>query len=102
MAIGWIHRKPGSIRYDEEDMNAADGSATGSSPLVSVIIPAYQATPYIADTLDSVLAQTFTSYEVILVNDASPDTKDLERAIEPYRNPIVYIMHENRGQPGPR
>jgi glycosyltransferase involved in cell wall biosynthesis len=75
---------------------------TESSPLVSVIVPAYRAAPYIGDTLDSILAQSFTSYEIIVVNDGSPDTEDLERVLSPYREKIVYIAQENRGQAGAR
>jgi len=67
-----------------------------------VIVPAYRAAPYIAETLDSVLAQSFTSYEIIVVNDGSPDTEDLERVLEPYRGHIAYIVQENRGQAGAR
>jgi glycosyltransferase involved in cell wall biosynthesis len=73
-----------------------------SSPLVTVIVPAYGAAPYIAGTIDSILAQSFTSYEIIVVNDGSPDTKDLERVLDPYRGKIVYTVQENRGQAGAR
>lgn len=66
-------------------------------PLVSVIIPAYQIASYIAETLDSVFAQTVTDFEVIIVNDGSPDTKELERALAPYRDRIHYVRQENRG-----
>src|SRR6266404_2315868 len=83
-------------------MPAADRSSTQSSPVVSVIIPAYMATPYIAGTLDSILAQTFAGFEIIVVNDGSPDTEDMERALEPYRSSIVYIAQENQGQAGAR
>jgi len=65
--------------------------------LVSVIIPAYRAAQCIAATLDSLLAQTFTDYETILVNDGSPDTVALERALEPYRDRITYFCQENQG-----
>jgi cellulose synthase/poly-beta-1,6-N-acetylglucosamine synthase-like glycosyltransferase len=41
------------------------------APAVSVIIPAYGVTQYIAETLDSVFAQTFRDFEVIVVNDGS-------------------------------
>jgi len=46
-------------------------------PRVSVIIPAYNTAHYIEATLESVLAQTFPDYEVIVVNDGSPDTPAL-------------------------
>lgn len=68
-----------------------------SGVLVSVVIPAYNAAPYIADTLDSVFAQTFRSFEVIVVNDGSPDTAALEQALQPYLSRIRYLKQENRG-----
>ncbi len=58
-------------------------SATPLSPAVSVVIPAYLAAADIRDALDSVFAQTFSNFEVIVVNDGSPDTRELEQAIEP-------------------
>lgn len=66
-------------------------------PAVSVVIPAYNVAPYIGETLRSVFAQTFTDYEVVLVNDGSPDTEELERALAPYIDRIRYIKQENRG-----
>ncbi len=71
-------------------------------PAVSVVIPAYNAAPYISEALDSVLAQTFTDYEIIVVNDGSPDTAELGRALAPYLRHIVYIEQENRGPGGAR
>jgi glycosyltransferase involved in cell wall biosynthesis len=72
------------------------------SPRISIIIPAYQAATYIAATLDSVLAQTFTDYEIIVVNDGSPDTRELEAVLEPYRGRLRYISQENHGPAGAR
>ena len=66
-------------------------------PDVSVIAPAYNTAPYIAAMIKSVLAQTYTSYEIIVVNDGSPDTPAMERALAPYRDRIVYLLQENRG-----
>jgi Glycosyl transferase family 2 len=67
------------------------------APLVSVIIPAFNAAGHIVAALDSVFAQEFSDYEVILTNDGSPDTERLEQAIEPYRSRIIYLKQENRG-----
>ena len=76
---------------------AFESRALNASPQLSVIIPAYNIAPYIAETLESVFAQTFTGYEVIVVNDGSPDTKDFETALRPYLDRIVYLKQENGG-----
>lgn len=68
-----------------------------SAPTVSIIMPSYRVAEYIGAALDSVLAQTFTDYEIIVINDGSPDTDELEIVLEPYRDHIVYIKQENRG-----
>ncbi len=70
--------------------------------LVSVIIPAYRAAESIAATLDSVFAQTWQDYEVIVVNDGSPDSEEMEKALEPYRERITYLRQENQGPGGAR
>ncbi|HKS27234.1 MAG TPA: glycosyltransferase family A protein [Pyrinomonadaceae bacterium] len=66
-------------------------------PAVSVIIPCYRAAGYIRDALCSVFAQTFRDFEVIVVNDGSPDTEEFELALEPYLDRVVYLKQENRG-----
>jgi len=71
-------------------------------PLVSVIMPAYQAAERIRETLDSVFAQTYPNFEVLLVNDGSPDTEALEQAIRSYGARLIYIRQENRGPSGAR
>ncbi len=42
-------------------------------PAISVIIPMYNTEKYIGECLDSILAQTFTDYEIIVVDDCSKD-----------------------------
>lgn len=42
-------------------------------PLISVIVPVYNVEPYLRDCVDSIIAQTYTNLEIILVDDGSPD-----------------------------
>jgi glycosyltransferase involved in cell wall biosynthesis len=69
----------------------------GSNPRVSVIIPVYGTAPFVAEALDSVLSQTYTDYEIIVVNDGSPDSKLLDEVLVPYLGRITCIVQENRG-----
>jgi len=64
---------------------------------VSVIIPAYNAAERISATLDSVLSQTFQNFEILVINDGSPDTERLEEILDSYRTRIIYIKQVNRG-----
>jgi len=66
-------------------------------PLVSVIIPAYRCAEYIAQGVESVLAQSLNDFELIVVNDGSPDTSELEIALQPYRPQIQYLKQANGG-----
>ena len=70
---------------------------TKSSPKVSVIIPSYNTAPYIGETLASICAQEFTDYEVIVINDGSPDTEQLERVLTVDRDWIIYLKQANGG-----
>jgi glycosyltransferase involved in cell wall biosynthesis len=74
----------------------------GSPPRVSIIVPCYNTAALIANCLDSVFAQTFSGYEVGVVNDGSPDTAQLEQALKPYREKIAYIEQQNKGAAGAR
>ena len=67
---------------------------SATAPTVSVIIPAYNAAKFIGETLNSVFRQTFTSYEVIVINDGSLDTEDLERELKRY--PEGLSLHQAR------
>ena len=44
-----------------------------ASPLISIVIPSYNQAKYIAYNLDSILAQTYSNFEVIFIDDGSKD-----------------------------
>lgn len=68
------------------------------APAVSVIVPCYRVTAFIAETLESLRAQTFRNFETIVVasNDAGDNT-ELERALAPYRDEVVFIKQKKHG-----
>lgn len=66
-------------------------------PRVSVVIPAYNVAGFIGETLDSVIGQKFREHEIIVVNDGSPDTDALERALHTRLEEIIYIKQRNLG-----
>jgi glycosyltransferase involved in cell wall biosynthesis len=79
-----------------------ESSVVRAKPQVSVIMPSYNTAHLIAGSLDSVLQQTFSDFEIIVVNDGSPDTEELESVLAPYMSRIVYIKQENKRASGAR
>jgi len=74
---------------------------TQFTPLFSVVIPCYKVANYIGDCLESVLAQTFQSFEIICVDDGSPDST--VEIIKQYSDDRIRIIHQiNRGLSGAR
>ena len=69
-----------------------------SNPLLSVIIPVYQVEKYIGQCLDSVLGQTYTNLDIILVDDGGTDSSvDICREYQKKDNRIRIISQENGG-----
>ena len=65
------------------------------TPKVSVIIPVYNCELYIAQAIESVLNQTYTDYEIIVINDGSTD--NTYQVLQPYMKKIRYFSQENKG-----
>lgn len=72
-----------------------------TNPRISVIIPVYQVEKYISNTIKSVIAQTYTDYEIILVNDGTTDNsiqiaeEILNNSCRPFR--IINTINGGQG-----
>lgn len=62
---------------------------------VSVVIPFYSHVEWLYEAIESVLSQTYTNYEIIVVNDGSKE--DLSEFLEKYGDKIHYLYQENAG-----
>ena len=66
-------------------------------PVLSIIVPVYKAEKYLQDCIESILSQTFTDFELILINDGSPDKSGLicdEYAMKDQR---IKVIHKPNG-----
>ncbi|MEA5604524.1 glycosyltransferase family A protein [Nostoc sp. UHCC 0252] len=67
-------------------------------PLVSVIVPAYNAEDFIGRTLNSILSQTYTNIEVLVVDDGSQDrTAEIVKSYVEKDNRVILLRQENSG-----
>lgn len=57
------------------------------SPLVSILMPVYKTAPYLKEAMDSMLSQTFKDFELIVLNDCSPDNAD--EILDTYDDPRI-------------
>jgi teichuronic acid biosynthesis glycosyltransferase TuaG len=65
-------------------------------PVVSIIMPVFNAEGYISAAIDSVVDQSFSDFELLIINDGSTDlTEQLIKRNEDHR--IIYFKQENRG-----
>ena len=64
-------------------------------PLVSIIIPAYNAQEFIAQTIDSILGQTYSNIEIIVVDDGSVDRTS--QIVRGYKDRVRYYYQDNSG-----
>lgn len=85
---------------NEQTANSLNVSDT--APLVSVIMPTYNCGKYIAQSVESVIAQTMTNWELIIIDDnGTDDTDEIVFGFQQrYPNKITYIKMPQNGGPG--
>lgn len=74
-----------------------------NQPLVSIITPFFQAEKYFQEAIESVIAQTYPHWELLLIDDGSQDrsTAIAQKYADQYPEQIIYLQHpnhENRGK----
>jgi len=84
-------------RCQESELTGQSTEAT--SPVVSVVIPCYNQAQYLPEAVESVVHQTFTDWECIIVNDGSPDqTSQVARdLIARYPGKRIYLLEKKNG-----
>jgi len=83
-------------------MNSGSAMDAEKQPFFTVVIPTYNRSAMLAEAIDSVLAQTFTDFELIVIDDHSQD--DTAQVVAPFADPrICYLLNErSKGACGTR
>jgi glycosyltransferase involved in cell wall biosynthesis len=68
-----------------------------NTPVVSVIVPVYKVEQYLHKCLDSIFNQTFTGFELLLINDGSPDTSGQICDEYAQKDSRVRVFHKENG-----
>ena len=67
------------------------------SPVISIITPVYKAEKYLSACIESILAQTLTDFELILVDDGSPDNSGIICDNYAARDKRIIVIHKTNG-----
>ena len=65
-----------------------------TEPLVSVVMPAYKCERYISKAIESVIQQTYTNWELIVINDDSPDSSEAIAQEYAKKNSRIRVIHQ--------
>jgi glycosyltransferase involved in cell wall biosynthesis len=81
--------------------NAHGKAGTDASPLVTVVLPAYNHARYVAEAIASVDAQTYANLELVVIDDGSTDATAAAVAdcLAAFARPVRFIQRANRGAP---
>ncbi len=84
----------------EQGNHLATPLSTTKSPLISIIVPVYNGSKYINTAIKSILKQSYSNYEIIVIDDGSTD--DTHDQLQPYEDKIRYLYQANEGSASAR
>lgn len=71
-----------------------------ANPIISVIVPVYKAEKYLSKCIDSILNQSFTDFELLLINDGSPDRSGEICEAYAEKDMRIRVFHQQNGGVG--
>ena len=92
--------KNDKLSENAENVSATHDASCESSPTppkISVIVPVYKAEKFLAECIESVLAQTFADFELVLVDDGSPDNSGKICDDFATRDSRIRVFHKENG-----
>jgi len=66
-----------------------------NTPMITVLMPAYNAEKYIGEAIDSVLKQSFTDFELLIINDGSTD--DTKKVVGSFNDDRIVLVEQVHG-----
>ncbi|MDJ0570887.1 MAG: glycosyltransferase [Pleurocapsa sp. MO_192.B19] len=84
----------------EHDNHLTKSLFSTKFPLISIVVPVYNGSKYIEAAIKSILNQTYSNYEIIVVDDGSTD--DTRDKLKPYEDEICYLYQTNKGSASAR
>lgn len=100
MTTNILSAKPSVCQASTANSAFTDSKSTLSAPTVSIIIPVYNGEAFIQAALDTVFAQTFNDYEIIVVDDGSTDAT--MAILEAYGDRLQIVRQKNGGHASAR